>query len=182
VSHWGDLVWQGTHYLMLVASTSCSGFCLFTWTCLLWRNDRGSVQGVFLCFFSLALYRQRPRVRFSYREKKGDREKKGECQSDWWERTFRRGLGLLVSSPALSWWRETLHREIDLRLWRKDRELGRCEPSRRRPRPFYRQRKEARAEKNLGQETVRGDTGTAHAWLFPRLAEHLNQGGAHHRL
>jgi hypothetical protein len=47
--------------------------------------------------------------------------------------------------------------------------------------PFYRRRKEARAEKNLGQETVRGDIGTAHAWLSPRLAEHLNRGGAHLR-
>jgi hypothetical protein len=93
----------------------------------------------------------------------------------------------------LSWWRETLHREID-RFARSSRGGRRAQLETMEERqgvgagarlpgeglgPFYRRRKEARAEKNLGQETLHGDTSTARARLSPRLVGHLNRGGAH---
>jgi hypothetical protein len=82
------------------------------------ERTEGSVQGVFLFFFSLALYRQRPSVRFSYREKKG------ECPVIGGRGSSRGARDYGLAHLRLSWWRETLHREIDLRLWRNDRELG----------------------------------------------------------
>jgi hypothetical protein len=83
------------------------------------ERTEGLVPGVFLFFFSLAPYRQRLGVRFSYTEKKGECLVIGGTGSSGGARDY--GLAHL----RLSWWRETLHREIE-RFARSSRGGGRA--------------------------------------------------------